>query len=153
MKIESFLAAREECGPNGFFIWGGLILVDETIVWSYADVAGRGPHCSIAAAYHAGAVRLLKQLRDLRTENPEASLMLITDSRQLVQELSGEWASSATVALDDALDLVRSFGWALTLRYCERRANLPAHELITAFCKAHRVPVRERYLRPWKERR
>jgi hypothetical protein len=147
MQIAAHLAAREECGPNGYFLWAALIRIDDTLSWAHADCVGRGPNCSIAAAYHAGAVRLLKQLRDLLAQHPEASLMMLTDSRQLVQELSEKWESCATVALEDAVELVREMGWALTLRYCSRRENLVAHEVISALCKRHNVPVRERYIR------
>lgn len=146
MKIESFLAAREELG---FLLWGGLIRVDGKIIWSGAECVGRGPKFSVELAQYDGAVLILKKLQGLKAQHPESSISLITDNQALVERLKGQWAQYA-VALDQAIDLVRSLD-DLVLRYCERRANQPAHELITALCKAHRVPVREHYRRPWKE--
>jgi len=149
MRIESFLAARVEPGEGGFACWGGLIRIDAKISWAFADCVGRAPRFAVPDAQYVGSIAILKRLRDLRAQNPEGSLTMLTDSRRLVEELRGEWRQSqrgSSAILDAGIELNRSLA-PLTLRYCSRSANSEAHALITLLCRRHGVPVRERTVR------
>ena len=146
MQIAASLAARVEVS---FALWGGLISIDGTITWTDANTVGRAPRFTLREAQYFGALAVLKKLRALREQNQEASLMMLTDSQQLVEELTGAWAQpqrASSAALDEAITLVRALD-GLTLRYCSRAANLEAHAMITRLCQRHGVPVKARFVR------
>jgi hypothetical protein len=137
--IEAFLAARQECGPNGFFLWGGLIRVDGTVTWTAADCVGRGPSCSVVAAQHTGVVEVLKQLHELRKKNRGVSIALFVD-QTLFDDIKGEWPQSVrpSASLDEARNLVRGL-WPFRLGFCSRNGLLAPHSLITELCKRNGV--------------
>lgn len=143
MQIESFLAARRECGEGGFYLWAGIIRMDGVILWSAADCIGAGASHSVAEAQYVGAVAILKKLGELRKQHPAASLALFA-GRGLCEELKGEWAQSPrsgpSAHLDEARDLLRSL-WPLTLASCSETALMAAHELITELCERNGVRV------------
>ena len=149
VQITAYLAAREELGPSGFFLWAGLICINGAITWTAAEVAGRGPKCSVRQAQSLGAVQILRRLRALREQQPTASLAMITDSQQFVAELRGEWAQSqrnTIPQLDESITLLRTLE-GIDLRYCSRASNLEAHVLITQLCAQHGVAVKARHVK------
>jgi hypothetical protein len=148
-SVEGFLAARIEARDGGFVCWAALIRVDDTLQWADAGCLGRAPQVTVATAQCAGTIAVLKKMRALREQSPDVRLAMFTDSRQLVEELKGDWKQAqrgSSAVLDEATDLVRALA-PLQLRYCSRHANLVAHEVLTGFLKRRGITVRAMVVR------
>jgi hypothetical protein len=147
MQIESFLAAREELGPRGFFLWGALIRVDGIVTWSGADCIGRGASCSVAAAQYRGAIEVLKKLGELRKAHPAATITMYAE-KVVVEELlqsKGYPPREPGALLDEAIGL-KHCAQPFMLRYTSTIGLRAAHELIDELCRRNGVNV-ERQVR------
>jgi hypothetical protein len=142
--IEAFLAARRECGEGGFYLFGALIQMDGTITWSAADCIGAGASHSVAEAQYIGTLEILKQLGELKKQNPQGPLTLYADA-DLIVELRQEHGCpprGPSEMLDACIDTMHRQVHPLTLRYCSRAGLAAAHSLIDELCRRNGISVK-----------
>jgi ribonuclease HI len=152
VRIAGFFAGIcEPCSPGGVAAFGAVIKIDGAVAWSDSAIVAQRQEATTNVGRYRGAIVLLKKLHELQTANPEAHVILRTDSAATIGELEGAWRGHAVeyaALVEESIALVAKFGGALVMRYCSRRENAEAHALAIAVLRRAGLNFSDRYIRP-----